>query len=37
MHINLSVNYHTDGFRINLHGLTEIGIFTIMQVAQLEM
>lgn len=37
MHINLAVNYHTDGLRIDLHGLTETGIFTIIQVAQLEM
>lgn len=32
-----TVKYHTDGLRIDLHGLTETSIFTIIQIAQLEM
>jgi predicted flap endonuclease-1-like 5' DNA nuclease len=36
MHIHLAVNFHTVGLRIDFHRLTETGIFTVTQVAQLE-
>lgn len=36
MDVNLAVNSHTVGLRIDLPGLTERGIFSVTQVARLD-